>query len=353
MKLLGLKELSLIALVLQNTLLVLLMRYSRTRAGPMYFASVAVAADEGMKLIVCTFMLMLPYLTVKEKPQSLSGLLLFVRNQVFPCFGDFARMGVPALCYTVQKHLLYVAVSNLDAAVFQVAYQGKIISTAVFAYLILGKRISLVQVFSLLLLLTGVSIVQLSSLTIQVASGENVSLGLCAVVAACCTSGFASIYFEWTLKKSVSSLWVRNFQLTFFACILAAVGVTNDFDAAMSRGGLFQGFDWVTWLVVAIQAFGGIVVAIVVKYADNILKNFATAVSILTSTAVSFFFFNFELKEQFVFGSVLVLTAIALYTSPFAQPSPSGVVKFVKIKGGLSEETSEEFDTVRNRIAAT
>jgi len=38
------------------------------------------------------------------------------------------------------------------------------------------------------------------------------------------------------------------------------------------------------------QAFGGLVVAAVVKYADNILKGFATSVSIIVSSLVSFYF---------------------------------------------------------------
>lgn len=346
---LSLKTLSLIALVVQNTCLVLLMRYTRTRTGPMYLASVAVAADEAMKLLLCIIMLCLPYIHVKDKEKSIFGLIKFLTRQVQP---DLMRMAIPALCYTVQKNLLYVAVSNLDAAVFQVAYQGKILSTAFFAYFILGKRISFLQMFSLVILIAGVSIVQVSGMSGS--SGENATIGLCAVVAACCTSGFASIYFEWMLKRSnsESSIWVRNFQLTFFALISAVFGVANDSETVY-KFGIFTGFDVVTWSVVFIQAFGGIVVAMVVKYADNILKNFATAVSIVTSTAVSFIFFNFELKTGFVIGAGLVLAAIALYTSPFAQPSPFGVVKYVKVNGGLSEGATEEFETVRNRIAAT
>lgn len=38
------------------------------------------------------------------------------------------------------------------------------------------------------------------------------------------------------------------------------------------------------------QAFGGLVVAAVVKYADNILKGFATSLSIVVSSFVSFYF---------------------------------------------------------------
>ena len=41
--------------------------------------------------------------------------------------------------------------------------------------------------------------------------------------------------------------------------------------------------------VLCSQAFGGLVVAAVVKYADNILKGFATPVSIVASSLVSFY----------------------------------------------------------------
>ena len=41
-----------------------------------------------------------------------------------------------------------------------------------------------------------------------------------------------------------------------------------------------QGFDMVAWSVVGLQVFGGLIVAMVVKYADNILKNFANALAV-------------------------------------------------------------------------
>lgn len=37
------------------------------------------------------------------------------------------------------------------------------------------------------------------------------------------------------------------------------------------------------------QALGGLVIAAVIKYADNILKGFATSLSIILSTLISYF----------------------------------------------------------------
>ena len=39
-----------------------------------------------------------------------------------------------------------------------------------------------------------------------------------------------------------------------------------------------------------VQALGGLVVAAVMKFADNILKGFATSVSIVISSVVAYFF---------------------------------------------------------------
>ena len=71
-------------------------------------------------------------------------------------------MAVPAFIYTVQNNLLYVSISNLPAAVFQVSYQMKILTTAMFSITMLGKQISKTQWMALLVLFVGVAIVQVN-----------------------------------------------------------------------------------------------------------------------------------------------------------------------------------------------
>ena len=272
----------------------------------------------------------------------------FMAREIYPSSFEFFRMSVPAMLYAFQKNLLFAAVSNLDAAAFQVAYQGKILTTALFSYLMLGKKISRVQVGSLVLLVVGVSFAQLSQIDSSGNSKKSgkALLGFFAVLGACCTSGFAAIYFEWILKKGSSNsphvLWVRNFQLAIFALTAALAGVFMK--DANHEGSYFQGFTAVVWLVVSLEAFGGLVVALVVKYADNILKTFATAISIVISTLVSAVFLNFQVRVSFVFGAVCVLVAVFIYTNGLPawaslsnlrlqyERVPSGDVELGKIK---------------------
>jgi len=55
-------------------------------------------------------------------------------------------------------------------------------------------------------------------------------------------------------------------------------------------------------------------VALVVKYADNILKGFAVSISILISTFISWYFLNdFTPSLGFFAGALLVITATFLY----------------------------------------
>lgn len=63
------------------------------------------------------------------------------------------------------------------------------------------------------------------------------------------------------------------------------------------------------------QAVGGLLVAVVVKYADNILKGFATSFAIILSCVVSLYLFNFVLSIQFIVGASLVMLAIYFYST--------------------------------------
>jgi UDP-sugar transporter A1/2/3 len=89
-----------------------------------------------------------------------------------------------------------------------------------------------------------------------------------------------------------------------------------------------QGFDLIVWGVVAIQALGGLVVAVVIKYADNILKAFATSVSIILASIATILILSVLPEPLFVVGATLVIAAVVLYSVfPYRAPSvPKGSV---------------------------
>lgn len=102
-----------------------------------------------------------------------------------------------------------------------------------------------------------------------------------------------------------------------------------------------QGFDIIVWCVVATQAFGGLIVAVVIKYADNILKAFATSVSIIFSAVASIFIFNIIPRIMFIGGAILVIGAVVLYSIfPYRAPPALPVVSVDEQKIELDRDPS-------------
>ena len=200
--------------------------------------------------------------------------------------------------------------------------------------LLLGTSLSRLQWFSLALLFAGVALVQTeqphppsppsppsSSSSSSPSSPprdppQNYMTGLAAVGASCLSSGFAGVYFERLLKRSGVSIWVRNAQLGAVGTVVGLAAMMAAEGRAVAAVGFFHGYTAAVWAVVVNQAAGGLLVAVVVRYADNILKGFATALSIVASTVASAQLFGFRPRGAFVAGTAMVMAAVYLYGRP-------------------------------------
>ncbi|KAK5119691.1 hypothetical protein LTR85_007267 [Meristemomyces frigidus] len=388
------KYVSLITLVFQNSLLILIMHYSRVMPlvnGQRYYTSTAVFLNEVIKLAISLTMALYEIATDPKIPETSTAAGLFgeLGRAVFT--GDSWKMAIPAMLYTLQNTLQYVGLSNLDASTFQVTYQLKILTTAVFSVMLLGRTLGLRKWLSLLLLTVGVAIVQIPTepreapvLSIKdlkdgmafhsprniwdlkalgnAAAGQlskrsatyegidedfaaanpqlNATIGLIAVAVACVLSGMAGVYFEKILKDSkgdahLVSVWIRNVQLSFYSLWPALfIGVLFKDGEHIAKTGFFTGYNWVVWLAIVVQATGGVIVALVVNYTDNIAKNFATSISIIVSFLASVFFFDFHITSLYLLGTAIVLGATYMYNATAAdrraRPPPISVSDYEK-----------------------
>jgi len=309
--------------------LVLLMRYSRTHIdGELYLASTAVFMMEVMKFFLCLGVVFY------QSGSSFPALGTELYNHVWASPHEMLKLCIPSFLYTVQNNLLYLALTNLDAATYQILYQLKILTTAVFSATMLGRRFSGTKWASLIVLTCGVAVVQLSGSSDSEGSDnddQNRFVGLVAVLCAACTSGFSGVYFEKILKGSDVSLWIRNIQMGLPSIIIALITVFVEDSVEVSRKGFFVGYSPMVVSVITVQAVGGLIVAVVVKYADNVLKVFASSFSILLSCIISAFAFDFRPNLLFLVGAFLVILSTAMYSKPESkkrglaqrgQPSP-------------------------------
>ena len=247
---------------------------------------------------------------------------------------DALKIAVPALLYLIQNSLLYVAISNLAAPLFQVTYQGKLVTTAIVSVIMLQRRYAVKQWICLVALSFGVAVVVLVEKKEddkpeeeEDKGDQSLFLGLMCVTISCVCSALAGVYFEKVLKKTTTdtsgvakapvSMWLRNVQLAFFSIVIAVV-------QGLSQGGggtgqdpkpYLHGFSFWAWILVGLQAGGGLLVAAVIKYADNVLKGLATGVSVVVATSFSMVFFGVPLTSQFAVGATVILVSVYFFSN--------------------------------------
>jgi UDP-sugar transporter A1/2/3 len=387
------------------------MHYSQTMPpinGQRYHASTAVFLNEVLKFAISLTLALYEIMVSPEASQSTTILGIFEELASAVFTRDSWKMAIPALLYTMQNSLQYFAAGNLDAATFQVTSQLKILTTAVFSVFLLGRVLDVRKWLSLVLLMVGVAVASYpvgfsgeTVLTIKelketlaphpprniwnlkalgnAAAGQlnkrsatyegidedfanqnprvQAGIGLLALTTACVLSGLAGVYFEKILKEPkknvhTPSVWVRNVQLSFYSLWPALfIGVLFKDGEHIARDGFFAGYNSVVWTAVVMQALGGITVALVIKYADNIAKNFATSFSIILSFLASVSLFDFEITSlvsvklderasdpantaQYLLGTLTVLGATYLYstaetrTSNALRPPPINVSEY-------------------------
>ncbi|CAE8678540.1 unnamed protein product [Polarella glacialis] len=306
------KALLLSTLVLQNCACGILVRQTRIRGSGEWVPQTGVLLQEVLKGLVSLGLAVL----LKE---PLSGIVTDPR--------ELLVSAVPALLYLVQNNLQYVALGYLEPAAYTVTYQLKIVSTAGCFVLMLGKKLSIQSWISLMLLVLGVCLVQLATLEENPRGPETgasigrQAAGVLATLLSSLLSGIAGVYTEMILKNSKVSLWGRNVQLAAWSTMLGLVGLasTGDLSGIQSRG-FFHGYNG--WICASIcnNAFGGLIIAAVIRYADNILKNFATSVSIVLTTVLSVQYFGLELNLSLLLGVALVCYSIFLYSGVLSMP---------------------------------
>ncbi|KAG2467832.1 S35A1 protein, partial [Polypterus senegalus] len=214
------------------------LRYTRTVSTEMYFSTTAVCITEVIKLFLSVIIL-------AKETSSLGRLVSTLRENVCGNPKELLKLSIPSVVYAVQNNMAFLALSNLDAAVYQIE--------------------------------------------------QNSFLGFIYIAIAVLCSGFAGVYFEKVLKSSDTSLWVRNIQMYLSGIIVTLAGVyMSDGTQVIEKGFLYGYTPWV-WFVIFLASVGGLYTSVVVKYTDNIMKGFSAAAAIVLSTVASVILFGLQI----------------------------------------------------------
>jgi len=327
-----------IALVIQQTFSIIFIRYSMHQNendeeganSVKYLKTTAVVVAE---LIKVAFSIVLFHFE-NGAGCGIGKTAELIFKEVFVDWRSTLRLAIPAMLYTLQNNTIFVALNNLPGLLYQISSQGKIFTTAIFSVILLKRKLSCGQWAMLFLLASGVVAVQYRPPAIpgperfvegftpptpapSPMDGNNVAVGMAAVVIGVTCSGAAGTYFELVLKGTKSSLWIRNIQLGLMSAVIGTVGVYFHDGVAVAEHGFLGGYNNVVWATVTIHGIGGLLVAMVIKYADAIIKGFASAISSCLTGAVGVVLLDEKMPGPlFLLGGAMVLGSSYLYTNP-------------------------------------
>jgi len=140
-------------------------------------------------------------------------------------------------------------------------------------------------------------------------------LGFIAVLCACLTSGFAGVFIQKMLTQSKTSIWMRNVQFGSFGLVAALCLALGKDGGRISEIGLTGGYTTRVWLVVGMNSFGGLICAVMLKYAGATLGCFSTAMSIILTCMTTLVIDpeDFQLDLLFCLGTGLAICSTLAY----------------------------------------
>jgi len=315
------KYISIGVLVLQHVSLVLVMHYSGISGT--YLTTTVVVCVEFVKLVTSMVMV--------KKESGDSDWMTIMRKKVFHKPREFLKTGVPGTLYVVQNNLQFIAVKHLAAAEYVVMFQLKILATALLSVIVLEKTLSRKQWVALILLFFGAALVETPSpvknnVEFIRPDGTNHLLGIISVLIAVSSSGFAGVFTEKILKDTLDSIWVRNIQLSLFGLFFGSICAGVEHGAAIMQGGFFQGYDLTVAVIIVLHALGGLTVAVLLKYGDNILKCFAGAFGlVLTYVCQRVIEPGAKSFPFFLPGACIIIGAVPMYLLNPVETSTMGL----------------------------
>ena len=273
---------------------------------------------------------------------------------------DVLQFAVPALVYFFNNNIVFLIMSKISSTDFQILSCLKTVFTAVLFRCILSRSLSVVQWASVVTLACGAASSQIKkqcgSVTVaEHGSGDAIQLsdavvGALATVASCLLSSFAGVYSELLLKKdgNLHSIHLQNLMLYAWGVVLNLIGlVWIDGNIVLSRG-VFYGYNQWTWGLLVNNAFAGLAISAVLKYADNIVRVFAhTGATVITAT-IGVLLMGEPATLQLPLAIGIVAASTTAYASEgSAKPKPSDRVFLDRERASATpEEPSLELDCV-------
>jgi len=328
----------LVLIVLQNSSYTLLRRYSRGVLHESYTSSSVLGVAEVMKFVTSFLMLE----TGSTATSTLKGRLQAANHALL----GSRPMLVPAVAYLIMNMLSFVAIDRIDATVFAMGAQMKMLTTAVSSYYVLGRIFTKSQWLAICCLTLSVMTVtcqrgqnhksgNTSSKILRSSDYISFCIGCGALALEVALSGWISAYLEKYLKDGTFSVWARNFQVSAFSMImylfvdiyltctqtpypaghkqLQKLEDSTSSLIGLAGSGILRGWSVYTCLLAFLGASGGLLVAFATKHADAVAKTIATAMALIMVTALECVLLQMPFDPVVFMAGSITLVSIESY----------------------------------------
>lgn len=218
---------------------------------------------------------------------------------------------VPAIIYFVNNNLQFAILSHVNATTYQLLSQLKIVFTGLLFRIFLSKRLSMAQYLAIWQLGCGAAVSQLPTAEVASALVDRSPLrGMLLSMVSCLLSAFGGIYSEKLLKdRAADSIHWQNIQLYSWGVFFNLLGVLANGDTVR----LLEGYNSYAVAVVINNAFNGLVISAILKYADNIARVYAHAVAMIVTMVVSIPLFGQQPTPQLLLAVAIVAASALQY----------------------------------------
>jgi len=243
-------------------------------------------------------------------------------------FRTTAVYAFPAFCYFVSNNCMLHIIKHLGASTFQIMNNLKVLSTGIFMYVFLNRKLSWQQWKALIILAIGCMVTQLVPNPQTLTPTENVKLshltGYVLVLINVIAAGAGGVFSEKLLKgitkkpsagTTETSIHCQNIQLYSFGFAFGLISLFMDDDENISPSNMFRGFNGFAYATVASLATCGLLVSFILKHLDNVIKCFCTALSMLCVALMDSAMKNEAVPMRILLAIVLTGIALEQYNS--------------------------------------
>ena len=241
---------------------------------------------------------------------------------------SLAVAGIPAVLYAFQGVFQYVSHQHLDPVTFNGLTQTKTLSAAFCCWLIMGKPQSPIQIAALGVLFGSALVFQgyikwpLRNKNSESSDGVNrnddwMLRGVIPCLGAAFLSGLAGALSQKGLQMTGISgrdPFLYTVEISFFSAVTLLFNMvrSRSFSKAEWKN-LKAAWTWKALIPIIFKAAGGVVTALVHKYAGSVAKGFALMFGLVLSGTIQLAVSNETLQPHQILGTLMIMLSTWLH----------------------------------------